>query len=64
MKVKCIGNKGYEKWITISKIYDVMKYTENKYKIIDDHNNLWFYNKRHFKTLSKYRNDKIDKLLR
>ena len=59
MKVKCI-DIGYWVFLTIDKIYDVIKYD---YYIIDDSGNKWRYPKELFKTLSEMRNDKINKLL-
>jgi hypothetical protein len=68
MKVKCIDNdKGVEHFLTIGKTYDAIKVNEvgdDFYCIIDDNNDKLWYDKTYFKSLSEYRNERIDKLLR
>jgi hypothetical protein len=64
MKVVCIYNKGWIHHLTIGKIYDVIRINDyGLYCIINDKGNIdWFY-KKHFKSLSEYRIEKINKLL-
>jgi ribosomal protein L15E len=40
MKVKCIYNKGLEKWLTIGKFYEVIYIDKYYYKINND--KWWF----------------------
>ena len=64
MKVKCIDNYGWLS-LTICKIYEVINIDYfGDYIIIDDDNDKWIYPKKCFKSLSDYRNEKIDKLLK
>ena len=66
MKVKCI-NMGYQKDtynLTIGKIYDVIYiYGDGDYIIVDDSGDDMWYPMEYFKSLSKIRNDTINKLL-
>jgi hypothetical protein len=64
MRVVCIDNKGLEKYLTISKNYDVIKVHNNgDYHIMrNDGEMYWFYPK-YFKLLSEIRTEKINKLL-
>jgi hypothetical protein len=59
MKIKCIYNISYDtkkKYdLTISKTYDAISDTNI--------NDKYYYNTHFFKSLSKYRNEQIDKLL-
>jgi hypothetical protein len=63
-KVVCINNKGFEKWLTIGKHYEILEEWEYDYYIINDINWHGWYFKEWFKTLSEIRNEKIDKLLK
>lgn len=51
------------KRLTIGKFYEVVDFSATGYRIIDDNGHLTFYNKSLFKTLEKYREDKINRLL-
>ena len=64
MKVKCIDNDCYRNYLTYGKTYEVIRINEcgDYYIINDECDDLW-YRKSYFKTLSKYRNEIIDKLL-
>ena len=48
MKVKCIDNKGLKDFLTIDKIYTVLKEDEISYLILDDDNELIHYGKKRF----------------
>lgn len=48
MKVKCIDNKGLKNFLTIDKIYTVLKEDETSYLILDDDNELIHYGKKRF----------------
>ena len=64
MKVKCIDNKYFEKYLTIGEIYDVISIDhEGDYKLCDNYGEQGYYYKYRFKPLSEIRNEKIDKLL-
>ena len=64
MKIKCINNDGWEKYLTNEETYEVIKIDdEGDYQIIDDIGIKCIFNKNRFKTLSELRNEKIDKLL-
>jgi hypothetical protein len=64
MKVVCIYNKGWEKWITLGKTYEIIRINEDgDYWIIDDENDELWVAKEWFKSLSEIRNEKIDELL-
>ena len=62
MKVVCIDNIGWKN-LTIGKIYDVIVEEEDCYYIINDKGQEDFFPKEWFKTLAKYRNEIINKLL-
>lgn len=65
MKVKCI-NTGCWKYITIGKIYEVIKEDEDvtTYWLKNDRMSIGYYDKNLFKSLYEIRNEKIDRLLR
>ena len=70
MKVKCIYNKGLEKWLTIGKTYEVIVRDDEVtiniitwYCIIDDIGEKNWYIIELFRPLSEIRNEKINKLL-
>jgi hypothetical protein len=63
MKVKCIYNKGWEKWLTIGKTYDALIDNEYGYVIINDYGVRDWNPKEWFKLLSEIRIEKINKLL-
>ena len=48
MKVKCIDNKALKDFLTIDKIYDVLKEDKISYLILDDDNELVHYGKKRF----------------
>ena len=48
MKVKCIDNKGLKDFLTLDKIYNVLKEDETRYLISDDADELIRYNKKRF----------------
>ena len=48
MYVKCIDNKGLKDFLTIDKIYRVVKEDEISYLILDDDNELIHYGKKRF----------------
>ena len=48
MKVKCIDNKNLKGFLTINKIYTVLKEDEISYLILDDDNELIHYGKKRF----------------
>ena len=48
MKVKCIDNKSLKDFLTIDKIYTVLKEDETRYLISDDANELIRYSKKRF----------------
>ena len=48
MKVKCIDNKSLKDFLTIDKIYTVLKEDEISYLILDDDNELIHYGKKRF----------------
>ena len=48
MQVKCIDNKAMENYLTINKIYSVLKEDETRYLISDDEKELIRYNKNRF----------------
>lgn len=62
MKVVCVYNIGLEKYLTLNKTYDVISISSVYYINNDIYQNRR-YKKIYFKTISEYRNDKIDKLL-
>jgi hypothetical protein len=65
MKVVCVDNKGYEKCLTINKIYEanyIDKYETYVLTNDKDMKNSWYVSHR-FITITEYRNDRIDKLL-
>ena len=62
MKVVCIKNNKYD--LTINKTYEVIRLDFiGDYIIIDDNCKKNWYPKSIFKTISKIRNEKIDRLL-
>jgi hypothetical protein len=61
MRVKCLKNNCT--WLTIGKIYDVIKEDEFCYWITDDIGRYDWYPMNLFKSLSEIRNEKINKLL-
>jgi hypothetical protein len=66
MKVKCIDNKSWKTWLTIDKIYDVIKIHDyGYYRIIDDIGIEDWFPKSRFRELTtlEMRNYKINKLL-
>jgi hypothetical protein len=65
MKVKCINNNecDYIYYLTIGKIYDVIYESIYDYKITNDDGYENKYHKELFKSLSKIRIEKINKLL-
>ena len=71
MKVVCIDKNDYEYFtiinyyidITINKKYDIISYFNDKCLILNDNQNERLYPIYLFKTISEYRNDKINKLL-
>ena len=63
MKVVCIRNKYLKKYLTISKIYNVIYEDGDVYKIIDDNDKEEWVTKYYFKSISEYRNETINKLL-
>ena len=48
MYVKCIDNKGLKDFLTLDKIYSVLKEDEISYLILDDDNELLHYGKKRF----------------
>lgn len=65
MKVKCIKNDCWNNYLTIGKIYDVIRISElGNYLIINEYGFENWVNKELFKPLSEYRNEKIDMLLK
>jgi hypothetical protein len=65
MKVVCIDNKGISDWMTIGKIYDVIKIdSDNDYWVINDYGKENWYYEYCFKPLSEYRIEMINKLLK
>jgi GTPase SAR1 family protein len=64
MKVVCIDNNGYERWLTLGKTYEVISDDGIfVYNIINDRDQDDWCNKKWFKLLSEIRNEKINKLL-
>ena len=53
MRVECYGNNGYEKYLTICRVYNVIEEDEYNYKIIDDCAMEAQYTKIYFKSLSE-----------
>lgn len=67
MKVVCVDNVGYKKYLTIDKIYETDDYNEFRSIVnilLNDSNDFATYNKELFKPLDEYRKNKIDKLLK
>ena len=64
MKVVCVYNKYYEKHLTISKTYGVIRIGKlGNYIIIDEKGKEDWYPMEYFKPLSEIRNEKIERLL-
>ena len=70
MKVVCINNemlmesKAQIYKLTVGKIYEVRKASHMEYEIINDEGNVGRYFKERFSELEKYRNEKIEKILK
>ena len=66
IKVRCINNGGCRSLLTINKIYEVINYKRNYYKILCNDLGLsdGFYQKNKFMTLAEYRNQQIDNILK
>lgn len=63
VKVKCISIEGWEIYLTVGKIYDVIDYDGLYYHLKADDSYMHFYPKECFKSISEIRNDEINKLL-
>ena len=68
-KIVCINNYSYNvhhRWnsLTIGKIYDLIEEDGTTYWLKNDNMSIGYYDKDMFKSLSKIRNEKIDRLLR
>jgi hypothetical protein len=63
-KIICIKNDGYEKFLTVNKIYIIFELYQSYFFLIDDTCCLRKYSKNKFRLLSEIRNEKIIKLLK
>ena len=66
MKVACVNNKGFDKYLTKGKIYEVLEIRKDygEYYLINNNNKTKsYYYIEWFKPLSEYRNETINNLL-
>jgi hypothetical protein len=63
MKVICVYNKGNENFLTIDKMYDVIRVFGDEYEINNNEDDYHYYDKECFISQSKIRNDMINELL-
>lgn len=65
IQVRCINNNEYEEYLLINKIYEVINWGSTYYKILHDNKcGGLIINKDNFISLSEYRNQQIDKILK
>jgi hypothetical protein len=71
MKVVCIDDSPFPKmgknpaFLTLGKIYEIMDNgSESPYKLYDDSGKIVFISKRRFVELEKYRQEKIEEILK